>query len=216
MALPIGLSLLTIAGLGALIGKHVPVPNLTASMFPANSARLLEPGAPDPRPEEKRSMLSLDFSSAPARRAIPSEPISTASISPAPAVPATVVVGSLRPQQPLIPIAITEQPTAKTPEESVAHTAPVSRPRPAISAAEAAAYLTRAETALRNGDVVGARSLFGHLAQAGDPRGALGMARTYDEAEFKKLPVYGLKPDNGEAERWRARALDMASAVTRN
>jgi hypothetical protein len=69
---------------------------------------------------------------------------------------------------------------------------------------------------MRDGDVVGARSLFDRLAQAGDPRGAAGMARTYDEAEFKKLGVYGLKPDRREAERWRARARELTSAAARN
>jgi hypothetical protein len=42
------------------------------------------------------------------------------------------------------------------------------------------------------------------------------MARTYDEAELRKLPVFGLKPDRAEAERWRLRAREMASAVARN
>jgi hypothetical protein len=69
---------------------------------------------------------------------------------------------------------------------------------------------------MRNGDLVGARSLFGRMAQAGDARGALGMARTFDDAEFKKLGVYGLKPDRGEVERWRTRAREMTSAATRN
>ena len=87
---------------------------------------------------------------------------------------------------------------------------------PVISTAEAVVYLARAEAALRNGDVIGARSLYGRLAQSGDARGALGMARTYDEAEFKKMQVYGLKPDGGESERWRARAREMTSAAGRN
>ncbi|HEX5866701.1 MAG TPA: hypothetical protein VFY72_03285, partial [Beijerinckiaceae bacterium] len=106
------------------------------------------------------------------------------------------------------------EPVAKAPEPTAPP--PPARLRPTLSAAEADAHLAKAETALRAGDLVVARSFFTRLAQADDPRGALGMARTYDEAELKNLPVFGLKPDRAEAERWRVRAREMKSAVARN
>ena len=123
----------------------------------------------------------------------------------------TVVTGSFAPTRP----APMPEPVARTPADPPTRPTPPAQARPAASAAEAAAYLARAEAALRNGDVIGARSLFGRLAEAGDPRGALGMARTYDPAEFKKLLVYGLKPDSAESERWRVRAQELGRAVGR-
>jgi hypothetical protein len=86
---------------------------------------------------------------------------------------------------------------------------------PAISLAEAEGYLAKAEAALRSGDLIVARSFFDRLAQGGDPRGALGMARTYDHLELRKLPVFGLKADPAIAEKWRERARQMTS-VARN
>jgi hypothetical protein len=90
---------------------------------------------------------------------------------------------------------------------------PTRQVRPTISAAEADGYLAKAEAALRSGDLSVGRSFFNRLLQADDPRGALGMARTYDEAELRKLPVFGFKPDRAEAERWRLRAREMTTAL---
>jgi hypothetical protein len=105
---------------------------------------------------------------------------------------------------------------AKPVEPAASPRPPAAQARPTVSPAEAEGYLAKAEAALRGGDLIVARSFFDRLAQAGDPRGALGMARTYDEAELRKLPVYGLKPDPAEAERWRLRAREMTSAIARN
>lgn len=155
-------------------------------------------------------------SSLPAPRLVSVEPIKTASISDSSPIPMTAAVAPLRPAHPRESVTRTPEPTAKSPEPRAPLARPEANSSPVLSSAEAAAYLGRAETTMRNGDLVGARSLFGRMAQAGDPRGALGMARTYDEAEFKKLGVYGLKPDRGEAERWRARARELTSAAGRN
>jgi hypothetical protein len=138
-----------------------------------------------------------------------SDPIETASIAPAVRLPPM----ALPPGLPAEPITAA-QPEAQTVE------APVSPPparmtQPAVSPAEAEGYLTKAEAAFRSGDLIVARSFFERLAQAGDPRGALGMARTYDGVELSKVPVFGLKADDAIAERWRARAQKMTSAVAR-
>jgi hypothetical protein len=82
------------------------------------------------------------------------------------------------------------------------------------SAADLAIYLRRAETALQNGDIFGARALFGRVAMAGDSRGALGMAETYDPEKLKRLSVYGVKPNPAEAEHWRAQARELAGSPT--
>jgi hypothetical protein len=80
-----------------------------------------------------------------------------------------------------------------------------------LSASDADALLAKAEAALSRADAVAARSYFDRLVQDGDPRGAIGMARTYDEASLKELGVYPLKPSSAEAQRWYAKAKSMTA-----
>jgi hypothetical protein len=148
---------------------------------------------------------------APSARPPLEEPIKTASISPAVPLP----VMSVPPRS----FALAE-PVAKAPELDARPidpkpVTPTPQHRPTLSGAEAEGYLAKAEAALRSGDLSVARSFFIRLVQADDPRGAVGMARTYDDAELKKLPVFGLKPDRAEAERWRLRAREMTTAVAK-
>jgi hypothetical protein len=140
-------------------------------------------------------------------RPLISDPIETASIAPAVRLPPMMLPPPGLPAEPIT----APQPEAQTIE------APVSAPparmtQPALSTAEAEGYVTKAEAAFRSGDLIVARSFFERLAQAGDPRGALGMGRTYDGVELSKVPVFGLKADDAIAERWRARAQKMTSA----
>jgi hypothetical protein len=138
------------------------------------------------------------------------DPIKTASISPAvPLPPMTLPPQGLLPAEPIArPL---PQADAKPVEPTPA--APKPQARPAISREEADGHMAKGEAALRSGDLTVARLFFGRVAQSGDPRGALAMARTYDESELRALPVYGLTPDRAEAERWRQRARDMTSAL---
>ena len=205
LALVAGVFLPTIAGfaLWSIERGDQPFANAALAKSPAHSVQT------SPVPNEPRSVSS----SLPTPRLVPIEPITTASIPSSTPIPMTGAVVPLRPAQPREPVTKMPEPAAKAPELPAP---PAAHSSPALSSAEASAYLRRADTAMRDGDVVGARSLFDRLAQAGDPRGAAGMARTYDEAEFKKLGVYGLKPDRREAERWRARARELTSAAARN
>jgi len=210
-ALVAGLSLVGVIGFAALSAGPRDQLHFSAveSEFPPKVSRpAIDSGSPAQELKTKPNEHRL---TAP----IPPEPLNTASISPTRTVPSTVVVASLAPKQSLGSGVRTLDPIVKAPEPPALSTSPA-QARPTVSSAEASAYLARAETALRNGDFVGARSLFGRLAEAGDPRGALGMARTYDPAEFKKLLVYGLKPDSAESERWRVRAEELASSIRRN
>jgi hypothetical protein len=126
------------------------------------------------------------------------EAVSTASISQA--APLLPLTASLEPQRlPQIPT----DALATEPGE------PSAQGDSKISAADLPGYLRRAETLLQNGDISGARSLFGRVALAGDSRGALGMAQTYDPEKLKKLGVYGLRANPAEADHWRARAREL-------
>jgi hypothetical protein len=219
------LSVGAVAGLAFLTADRdaLPLPRATGSLAAAKPPA--EPAAKataEAKPKPQAPAVAISPAAPPP--VLPTEPIRTASISTVPFSSGFAPLARA-PE----PAAKAQEPTAKAPApepkppEAVAKAveppAPPSQParlRPTLSAAEADAHLAKAETALRAGDLVVARSFFTRLAQAEDPRGALGMARTYDEAELKNLPVFGLKPDRAEAERWRVRAREMTSAVARN
>jgi hypothetical protein len=131
------------------------------------------------------------------------EVISTASISPA--VPLSPVTTSL-----------TRQPSLTTPNDAPATESPETPKAPGLSAEEVGVYLRRAETALKGGDIVGARLLFSRVALAGESRGALGMAKTFDPEELRKLGVYGVKADPVMAVHWQVRARELSSEMLQN
>ena len=67
------------------------------------------------------------------------------------------------------------------------------------------------ERLLARGGLAAARLFFRRVAEAGDPRGAEGMARTYDPAALAALPLYGVAGDAAAAQRWREAARAAAS-----
>jgi hypothetical protein len=162
-------------------------------------------------------------------RAVATEPVKTGSISAAPPIPQQEPVAAKTPEsasRPLEAVVAVKAPEPEAqPREAVAAVSPPqpeAQPREpvavdAVSAratmakAEGDAYLAKAEAALRIGDLAVARLFFGRVAEAGDARGATGMARTYDERELKKLPVFGLKGERAEVERWQARARELTT-----
>jgi hypothetical protein len=74
----------------------------------------------------------------------------------------------------------------------------------------------RGEELLAQGDLAGARLFFGRAAADGDPRGATGMARSFDPETLRKLRVLGIRPDPDQAAQWYARSkLLQAVASTR-
>jgi hypothetical protein len=76
----------------------------------------------------------------------------------------------------------------------------------ALSPDEIAVHLARGEAKLKAGELAAARLYFERVALAGDKRGALGMARTYDPAVLAGLPVLGPKADPAAAKAWYERA----------
>jgi hypothetical protein len=204
-----GLSLVIVAGFAFMDGTSNDAAPNEAGLMP--SATLPAPptdsilGSALQLTETLRTEAIL-----PAPSPVLPDPTETASISPAPPAPAALTTAHLELEE----ARDTAGHTEGIGDLSQRPTPVTEASRPVLSAAEASAYLVRAETAFEKGDLVVARAFFGRLAQAGDPRGALGMARTYDAAELRKVPVYRLLPDTGEAERWRARARDMSA--TRN
>ncbi|VUD73843.1 hypothetical protein MET9862_04463 [Methylobacterium symbioticum] len=70
-------------------------------------------------------------------------------------------------------------------------------------------FVARGEQLLTSGEVVSARLFFQRAAAQGDPRGARGVARSYDPAVLKGLPVIGLEGNRAEADRWYLKAADL-------
>jgi hypothetical protein len=77
-----------------------------------------------------------------------------------------------------------------------------------------AAHLTRGEQKLRAGELSTARLYFERVVRAGDARGALGMARTYDPAVLADLPLIGPQGDADMARKWYQRATSLQAGMT--
>jgi TPR repeat protein len=84
-------------------------------------------------------------------------------------------------------------------------------PAMVLKPAELNGLIAKGERFLQSGDLASARLFFGRAAKAGDPRGARGLAQTYDPEVVRKLPVYGLPVDQAEADAWYARARELES-----
>ncbi|WP_230532395.1 hypothetical protein [Microvirga roseola] len=142
------------------------------------------------------------------------EPIATA-----PTVTASIPQSNSEPQ-PSLAAAAPEVGKAPFPvpgkilEQEAAPAAPEPRVPVTITAMEIEAYLAKAERALSSGDLAVARSFFARVFNGGDARGALGMARTYDEEVLKKLPVFGQKPNKAEADRWNEIAQQRGASAS--
>lgn len=77
---------------------------------------------------------------------------------------------------------------------------------PRLDAANAAA-----ERLLASGQFVAARQAFARAASAGDPRGARGVARTFDERVIGKFDGSGVMTDREKSARWYRTATELES-----
>jgi hypothetical protein len=146
--------------------------------------------ADDPPDTPDQAVTALATAS-PNESAAPSRP------SPKPAPPSTVDVA--RPKT-AAPIAIT-----------------TSQPGPTIllTRDEAASLFKRGRDLIAAGDIVGARMIFKHLADAGDVQATFMLASTFDAAVIATLKVIGVQPDPAKARAWYARAAELGSSEAR-
>ena len=73
--------------------------------------------------------------------------------------------------------------------------------------------VARGEQLLLRGDLASARLFFRRAADAGDIRGAAGMARSFDQETLRSVPVFGARPDPGQAAIWHTRANELGRVV---
>ena len=69
--------------------------------------------------------------------------------------------------------------------------------------------IAKGEAILRASDLATARLYFRRAAEAGDMRGALGMARSFDSEVLKELRLFGVRADASQAQEWYARARKL-------
>ena len=115
------------------------------------------------------------------------------------------------------------QPTAMKP------TAPPDRPKPApppiteavaklppavatLSTDMLQLLLRRGDAMLALGDLSSARLLYARAASAGDARGAIGVAKTYDPSVLSQIGGRGIKADSATAAVWYRKALELGDA----
>src|SRR5579885_2781724 len=98
------------------------------------------------------------------------------------------------------------QPAAPAEASALPASAAVEMPLPPAVNSEAGALLKRGDDLLKAGDVVAARSAYERVAAAGNPKGAIGVGRTYDPLVLAKLGARGVRGDPVQAAAWYARA----------
>ena len=138
----------------------------------------------------------------PAVVAVPVPPRQPEAATAAEPTPAPAVIASVAPE----PEVAREPEGAPDPVPQVQ--ADLSTAFPAtVKPAELNGLVSKGEQFLKAGDLASARLFFERAANAGDLRGAYGMAQSYDPAVVRKLPVYGLAVDGAEADRWYAKRV---------
>ena len=159
----------------------------------AKIAAAPEPPAPEPAP------------SAPPAPSVAPEPEQTAAIAATP---------SAAPAPPPDPPALPAPAPAPVADATPPPAAP-KRPAPSrVLAAELVeAHLERGRELLEAGDLAAARLFFERVAEAGDPRGALDLARSYDPQTLRTLPVRNPAGDPAAVARWREAARAMAGSA---
>jgi TPR repeat protein len=78
-----------------------------------------------------------------------------------------------------------------------------------MSQAEVDRMVAKGEQVLKTRDIATARLYFRRAADAGDARGALGMARSFDSKVLQELRMFSVRADASEAARWYARAREL-------
>jgi hypothetical protein len=73
-------------------------------------------------------------------------------------------------------------------------------------------YLAKGDALMKTGDIASARQFYMKANDLGNPKGAYGVARTYDPKVFAELNVQGLQPDSAQAADWYKKAA--AAGVT--
>ena len=79
-----------------------------------------------------------------------------------------------------------------------------------------AEHLARGEQKLRAGELTTARLYFERVVRAGEARGALAMARSYDPVVLSDLPLIGPQGDADTARKWYERATSLQAGITAN
>jgi len=78
-----------------------------------------------------------------------------------------------------------------------------------MSRAEIDRMVAKGEEVLKTRDLATARLYFRRAADAGDARGALGTARSFDSKVLQELRLFSVGADASEAARWYARAREL-------
>jgi len=87
-------------------------------------------------------------------------------------------------------------------------------PAPAVSplnSDQIAALVKVGEDLLHSGDLAAARTVLKRAALAGNPRAALELGMTFDQAFLTKWGVLGVDPDSAQAREWYDRAIKLGS-----
>jgi len=171
------------------------------SNLPAPASAELAPAAQSPQPVANVKAPAVD-------------PISKAAATPStvsPQPPNARVLASAEPA----PMTPTSKPvatiTVKASTIDDATKAPAAPPARPLGSDEIATLLKQGNDFVAVGDFASARTLFERIAEAGDARGALAYAETYDPIALARIGAKGATPDVAKARDWYGKARDMGA-----
>lgn len=211
-----GLGVLGLLGTGAFLAYRATPPAPSAGTAAAVKPPAIRPDAPvgvttlaktarDPEPGPAASPARPGASEGAAAARAPLAPSALFAVAPAADRSPRQSITDLPP--PSMSAPATPEPAKEGQDGPVAAPAVVERSPAEIQQLDT--FVARGEQLLTSGEVVSARLFFQRAATQGDPRGARGLARSYDPAVLKGLPVIGLEGDRAEAERWYLKAADL-------
>lgn len=142
----------------------------------------------------------------------PRRRVQTQAVAPEPRPAADHQVASVAPTAtpPSAPMAAPPEPSDNAGSAPPTYTAPAA-PARSLSADEIAMLLKRGEDYLNGGDFAAARLMLQRVADAGNARGALMLASTYDPLVLQRLGAYAFAADVAKARAWYEKARDYGS-----
>jgi TPR repeat protein len=84
----------------------------------------------------------------------------------------------------------------------------------AASGVDIETLIRQGNKSMREGDILGARALYGKACASGDPAAALAMGRSYDPVYAGRIAGRNAEADPAKALEWYGRARDAGAGLT--
>ncbi len=199
----------------------VTVPKLVVqpaadTLKPAVVASSAEAPAAEP-PQAAKILPALELPALPeTKQATPEPETQVAAAEPAVTVPSSIKVVAVEPAPEPDAKTAAVDPLIVSTVEPAAAVEPPAAPATKSTSGSDAGLISRGDSLMEMGEVIGARSFYQRAYGRGEPAAARSIARTYDPKVYADMNVLGLKPSAEKALEWyrKAQAAGVAEAAT--